>query len=645
MNAAITASRAALCALCALALAPTSAAFAKEEGQARAALDFSDRSDFDNARRGFIAALDGEPIRDENGKVVYDYAAYDFLKGDPPEGVNKSLWRQGQLNAIHGLFEVTDGIYQLRGYDLSNVTFIRGKTGWIVVDPLITRETAAAALALVNRALGKRPISAVVYTHSHIDHYGGVRGIVSEEDVAKGVAIVAPANFVRETVSENILAGNAMARRATYMFGGLLPKGPDAQIGTGLGQAVSTGRPGMIAPTTTIEQDGEKRVIDGVEFEFILTRDAEAPTEFMFYLPQFKAFCQAEIINHTLHNLLTPRGAKVRDGRLWSQYIDEALVRYGDKAQISFGSHHWPTWGNEKIRTFWTGQRDLYRYIHDQTLRLANQGYTINEIPSRIELPPGIAHQFANRGYYGTVSFNARAQYQLYLGFFDGNPANLDPPDPVEEGRKFVEYMGGAQRIIALARRDLAKGDYRFAARALNHLVFAQPDNRQAAELLAEIYTRMADTTESGPWRNFYLTGAKELREGVRVLPATQTASPDVVRALPLDLFFDLLAVRLNGPKAAQMDDSFNFLVTDSGEHALLILSNGTLHHRMGQRDDKAPTLKISSEALVALNTRQKSAAELFQSGGIAIEGDPKGIIRFFSLIEEPEFWFEIVRP
>lgn len=608
-------------------------------------LNFTDQTDFELAGRGFIASFPDGVIEDEDGGPAYDYGVYDFLAGDAPDTVNPSLWRQSQLNAKHGLFEVVDGIYQVRGYDLSNITFIRGDTGWIVVDPLISKETAKRSLDLVNQELGERPISAVIYTHSHADHFGGVRGIISYEDVDNGTEIIAPVGFVRETVSENVLAGNAMGRRASYMFGGLLPRSPEGQVGVGLGQAISTGTPGMIRPTIIVDHTGQTETIDGVEMNFILTLGAEAPAEFMFYLPKYKAFCQAEIINRTLHNMYTPRGAKVRDGRLWSQYIDQAVYMFADKTDVSFGSHHWPTWGTEEVTVFWERQRDLYRYIHDQTLRLANQGYTMHEIPDALDLPDGIAKSFYNRGYYGTVSHNSKAQYQLYFGYFDGNPANLDPLGPVDAGKKFVAYMGGAENVIAKAREDFDRGEFRFAATALNHVVFADPENQEAANLLADIYAQLGYMAESGSWRDFYLTGAQELRNGVAELPTPDTSSLDMVRALPLDLFFDLMAVRLNGPKAAKKDRKLNFVISDTGETALLFVSNGTLHYRMGHSDDKAPTFNIESEALVELNAKLKTSGELMKEGRVKIDGNPLAVKGFFDLIEEPEYWFEIVRP
>ena len=608
-------------------------------------LDFSDQADFERASRGFIASLEDTKIVNSNGSPVYDFGAYDFLDGPAPDTANPSLWRQSQLVAKHGLFKVTDGIYQVRGYDLSNITYIKGATGWIVVDPLISAETAAATKKLVEQELGEMPVSAVIFTHSHVDHFGGVRGLVSEEDVRNGVDIIAPDSFVLEAVSENILAGNAMSRRASYMFGGMLPRGPQHQIGVGLGPAISAGSLGLLRPTISVTNTGESHIVDGVEMEFIMALGAEAPSEFMFYMPKFKAFCQAEIINHTLHNLYTPRGAKVRDGRIWSQYIDEAIYTYADKTDVSFGSHHWPVWGSDEVKVFWEGQRDLYRYIHDQTVRLANEGYTMHEIPERLDVPESIDKRFASRDYYGTLSHNSKAQYQLYFGYFDGNPANLDPLPPVAEAKKFVEYMGGSEPILDKAREDYESGDFRFVATVLNKLVFAEPRNTDAKDLLADTYTQLGYMAESGSWRNFYLTGAQELRAGILNLPAPNTGSPDIVKAIPLDLYFDLLAVRLNGPKAAKKDRDINFVITDTEQKAHLLIRSGTLHHRIGQTHPKAPTVKITRSGLDQLNMKLKTFGELSKEGLASIEGNPLAVKAFFDLIEEPEFWFNIVTP
>lgn len=609
-------------------------------------LDFSNRADFEASERGFIATDSDTAARSEAGDVVYDFGAQGYLEQSSPNTANPSLWRQGQLTSMHGLFEVTEGIYQVRGYDLSNITYIQGEKGWIIVDPLLSKESAAKAHALVNRELGEKPISAMIFTHSHADHFGGVRGLISEEDVEKGVAVVAPANFVHESVSENVLAGNAMSRRATYMFGSLIKQAPDSHIGVGLGQNISTGNLGLLAPTIEVKETGERHTIDGVEFEFIMALGAEAPSEFMFYLPKFKAFCQAEIINHTLHNMLTPRGAKVRDGRLWSKYIDEAIALYGDKTEVSFGSHHWPTWGKDAINDFWVGQRDIYRYIHDQTLRLANTGVTLREIPSELELPEALAKQFANRGYYGNVGFNARSQYQLYYGFYDGNPANLNPLPPVDEAKKYLEYMGGSKAVIKRAKQDYEKGEFTFVVTALNHVVFAEPDNKEAKELLARAYTQRAYTAESGVHRNFYLSAAQELRDGVVELSRANTVSEDIIKAVPIDLYFDLLAVRLNGLKAADKNWKLNFEFTDTNEKAFLFLSNGTLHHRLGQTSDEADaTLTLTRAALDKLNLKKATMQSLIANGEAAIAGNPLALGGFFSLIEEPPYWFNIVTP
>ena len=616
-----------------------------ENARVRKYLDFSDMSDFERAKRGFIATFDDGKVIKADGSTAYDFGAYDFLKADAPNTVNPSLWRQSQLNAMHGLFKVSDHIYQVRAYDLSNITFIEGDSGWIVIDPLISAPTAARAKALIDRELGVKSISAVIFTHSHVDHFGGVKGLVTPEDIKNGVQIIAPKDFVFEAVSENILAGNAMSRRASYMFGGLLPKGPAHQVGVGLGQTISSGDIGLYQPTLEVEKTGETHVIDGVEMEFIMAMGAEAPSEFMFYMPGFKAFCQAEIINHTLHNMYTPRGAKVRDGRLWSGYIDEAVYKYAKKTDISFGSHHWPIWGSDEVTTFWEGQRDLYRYIHDQTVRYANMGYTLHEIPEKLNMPDGIAKQFANRDYYGTLSHNSKSQYQLYYGYFDGNPANLDPLAPTPEAKKFIDYMGGANAVLKKAQDDFDAGEFRFAATVLNKLVFAEPSNTAASNLLAKTYDQLAYMAESGSWRNFYLTGAQELRGGVADLATTQTASADIVKAIPLSLYFDLLAVRLNAQKAAKKDRDLNFEITDTGQTAHLILSNGTLHHRMGQTHPDAPTIKITRAALDQLNLKEKKFGELAKSGDASIDGNPLAVRAFFGLIEEPEFWFEIVRP
>ncbi len=617
------------------------------KGAAPAILDFSDRADFTSAERGFIASLPSGEIKDADGRTVYSMAAYDFLKADAPASVNKSLWRQSQLNAKHGLFEVVDGIYQVRGFDLSNMSLIRGKTGWIVIDPLISKETAAAALALANEKLGARPVKAVIYTHSHIDHYGGVRGVTNAADVASGkVQIIAPKDFTRETVSENILAGNQMARRAGYMFGAFLPKTATGHVGSGLGQGISLGRSGLIPPTHEITHTGETLNVDGIEMVFQMAPGAEAPQEFMFYLPQFKAFCQAEEMSHNLHNLLTPRGAQIRNGLVWSKHIDKTITTFGKDIEVSFGSHHWPTWGNAKILDFYEKQRDTYRYIHDQTLRLANHGMTMTEIAEQIKLPPSLAKEFYNRGYYGTVNFNSKAQYQFYYGWFDGNPAHLNPLPPAAEAKEMVRYMGGSAAILEKAQQDYDQGQWRFVATALNYLVFAEPDNQEAASLLAKTYQQLAYRAESGPWRDFYLTGAQELIRPLMKTATINTANPDMIANLPLDLFFDLMAVRLNGPKAEGLDIKINFDFMDTGDQAALHLKNSVLNTRMDtQYEDANATIHLNRSDLNKVMLKQTSFAALMVKRKVRVTGSLKDLKTFMGLQDNFEYWFNIVKP
>ncbi len=610
-------------------------------------LDFSNRADFEAADRGFIASLDKGGIRNADGALVYSPEAYDFLKSDVPATANPSLWRQSQLNAKHGLFEVMDGIYQVRGFDLSNMSIIRGDKGWILVDPFISKETAKAALDLVNKELGARPVSVIILTHSHIDHYGGIRGVTDMEALKAGdLQIIAPEGFTRETVSENILAGNQMARRAGYMFGAFLPKGPKGHIGSGLGQGISLGNSGLIPPTISITKTGQTLEIDGVKMVFQMAPGAEAPEEFMFYLPQFKAFCQAEEMNHNLHNLLTPRGAKIRNGLVWSKHIDQAIDLFGKDIEVSFGSHHWPTWGNDNVIDFFEKQRDTYRYIHDQTLRLANHGGTMIEIAEQIKLPTSLASEFYNRGYYGTVNFNSKAQYQFYYGWFDGNPAHLNPLPPVEDAQETVRYMGGSTAILAKAQEDYDKGNYRFVASVLNKLIFAEPKNQDAADLLAKAYRRLGYASESGPWRDFYLTGAQELTMPLLTDISIKTGNPDMIANLPLDLFFDLMAVKLNGPKAEGLDMKINFAFTDTGERAALHLKNSVLNTRMGRQHEQADaTITLSRTSLNQIMLKQASFPALMKSGDVKVEGSLLRLRKFMKLQDEFDYWFEIVRP
>ena len=617
--------------------------------QVRDYLPFADTSDFEDANRGFIATLDDPAIRGDQGNVVYDASVFDFLESDAPETANPSLWRQSQLNAINGLFQVTDGIYQIRGLDVSNVSFIRGKSGWIVVDPLMSSETARAAFKLLTEKVADLPVSAIIFTHSHLDHFGGAKGIPGHEKVP----VYAPVDFFQEAVKENILAGNHMARRANYMYGNILEKSPTGTLGAGLGTttSVGTGTPSIIPSNHTIAgtEDGGPQIetIDGVEFEFFFVPDAEAPTELMFYMPGRKAFMQAELLNHSLHNLYSLRGAKVRNGLLWSKYLQAMIARYGDEVQVSFGSHHWPTCGNARIVNYWKGQRDVYRYIHDQTLRLANHGATMLEVGEDLKLPDSLARQFANRGYYGSVNHNAKAQYQLYFGWFSGNPSELNELPPVEEGRKFVEYAGGAAAVIARARADYAAGQYRWVATALNHVVFADPRNAEARNLLADTLTQMGYQAENAPWRNFYLAGARELREGIQTVASSEAGSADIARAMDMESFLDFMGVALNGPKAAAAGPlSFNLVMPDTGDKAAVGVENGTLHYTLGAVDPGAQaTVTVNRSVMDEINFEGRDVADAIRTGDLVIEGDQQVLGRFMSLLDRFDSAFPIVTP
>jgi alkyl sulfatase BDS1-like metallo-beta-lactamase superfamily hydrolase len=610
-------------------------------------LNWEDNEDFESSRRGFIAKLDNPSIYSAEGRLVWDLNAYSFLD-DPkaPPTVNPSLWRQSRLNMIHGLFKVTDRIYQVRGYDLSVMSFIETDDGYIIIDPLVSKEPAKASLDLVLEHVGKRPIVAVIYTHSHIDHWGGVKGVVSEKDVKSGrVKIIAPAGFMEAAVSENIMAGNVMTRRATYMYGNLLPKDAKGQVGTGLGQTSSSGTNSLIEPTDIVSETGKSMVIDGVKIVFQMTPGTEAPSEFNFYFPKQRAMCMAENCTHTLHNLYTLRGAQVRDARIWAHYIDETIELFGSKTDVIFASHHWPTWGREKCLRFLERQRDMYKFIHDETLRLANHGYTMLEIAEMLQLPPGLAGAWYNRGYYGSVSHNVKAVYQRYLGWFDGNPANLHPLPPEESGRRYVEFMGGAKSLLAQARKAFERGEYRWVAQVVNHLVFADPDNKEARELQADALEQLGYVAESGPWRNFYLTGAMELRQGVKAIPAP-TLSHDVVRSMGLEWFFELMAIRLNGLKAADLSFVMNISFTDIKKKYVIVAKNGVLNYSSGKiSKDADVSLALSRNAFDKVMLGESDFQTMVASGDIKLKGSGKKLKEFLGMLDEFGFWFNIVTP
>jgi len=605
-------------------------------------LPFEDERDFADARRGFLAAREDPVIRDARGREVWNLDDFAFETGDAPPSVNPSLWRQAKLNAIHGLFEVGEGIYQVRGYDLANVTFVAGATGWIVIDPGTTVETGRAALELANQHLGARPVTGLVYTHSHIDHFGGARGVLPDP---AGVPVLAPEGFLEEAVSENVLAGTAMARRASYMFGFLLHRGARGHVDAGLGKASTPGIFSLIPPSRIVDATPTEIIVDGVRLVFQNTPGAEAPAEMMIYLPERRALCGAENVSHVLHNLYTLRGAKVRDALRWAGYLQETLRLFGD-AEILFASHHWPTWGNQRIVEHITKQRDVYKYLHDQTLRLANHGLTPLEIAERMELPPSLAGDFATRGYYGTVSHNAKAVYQHYFGWFDGNPTRLHALPPEEAGRRYVEFMGGADALLEKARTSYEAGDYRWVAMVVDHLVFAEPGNREARELLAAAYDQLGYQAESGPWRGFYLTGAKELRQGVDELPFETAGAAEIVEAMPTSLFFDALAVRLNGPKAAGEDVVLNFTFSDLGENHVVWLENAVLHHEQAPaREDADATLRLTREAWNRIVLKQATLPKELLSGAIDVDGSRLALLGFFALLDDFEPAFPIVTP
>ena len=615
--------------------------------QVREALPFEDTSDFERARRGFIARPSTLLIEGEDGAPVWNMKPYEFIQGEAPGTVNPSLWRQAKLNNINGLFEVVDGIYQVRGFDLSNVTFIRGETGWIVVDPLLSVESAEAALDLVNTELGVRPVVAVIYTHSHADHFGGVRGVTTPEQVAAGeVRILAPEGFSHHAVSENVLAGNVMTRRAEYMFGGLLEVSPQGRVDTGLGKATSQGRVSLIPPTDIISETPTPLKIDGVDFIFMYTPNAEAPAEMMFYLPKQKAFCAAEEANAVLHNLYTLRGAQVRSGQDWAAWLEEAIVLFGDQLEVVFGSHHWPRWGREEALAYLSSQRDLYAYIHDQTLRLANQGLTPREIAEALVLPDSLGQEWFNRDYYGTVRHNAKATYQYYLGWFDGNPAHLSPLPPEDSATRYVDWMGGAQAMLKKGQESFDQGDYRWVAEVMNQLVFAEPSNVQARWLQADALEQLGYQAESGPWRNFYLSAAQELRAGVADTPKLDMASSDVVEGMTSSMLFDFLAVRLNGLKAAQEDFRLQIEFTDREEVWVLDVENGVLHAREGVPDPEANlALSLTRPDFLGLLTGTLGIPRLLIENRVEFSGNPLVLGTFGGLFDQFDPHFEIVTP
>ncbi len=611
----------------------------------RMSLPFDNVDDFDDARRGHVAPLSQPLITATDGRVVWDGDGWAFLDGACPDCVNPSLWRQSQLNIIHGLFEVCEGIYQVRGADLSNMTIVEGDAGVLVIDPLISAETAAAALALYREHRGDRPVTGLLYTHSHVDHFGGSRGVVDQADVDSGrIPVIAPEGFLAHAVSENVYAGGAMIRRATYMYGTLLEKGPAGQVGAGLGQGTSTGTITLIPPTVDITHTGQELTVDGIRMVFQMTPGTEAPAEMNFLFPDHRALCMAENATHNLHNVLTLRGALVRDPHVWASYLDEAIVLFAGEADVVFAQHHWPRWGAERIEDFLAKQRDLYGYIHDQTLRLLNKGFVASEIAEQFELPRSLEQEWHCRGYYGSLNHNVKAVYQRYLGWFDGNPAHLWPHPPEAAGARYVELAGGADALLEHARAAFDRGDFRWVVEVVNHLVFADPDNREARELQARALEQLAYGAENATWRNFFLMGAHELREG----PAGTAVSiaPDFVASLEDGQLFDAIAIQIDGPRAGERSMTIAWHFTDTGRAYTLVLANGVLRHRVGAPPGAVDaTVRVSRAGFNGLIAGVSQPQDLLAAGDLTIEGNAALFGELLGLLDPPDPNFAIVTP
>jgi alkyl sulfatase BDS1-like metallo-beta-lactamase superfamily hydrolase len=612
------------------------------------ALPFSDTRDFDDAARGFLGTLEHARIASAQGRVVWSLETYGFLAEEKaPPTVDPSLWRQSRLNMNHGLFEVVPGVYQVRGLDIANMTLIEGDSGVIVVDTLTSIEGAGAAMELYFQHRGKRPVAAVIFTHTHTDHWGGARGVLDDATLANGsVPIIAPNFFMEHAVSENIIAGPAMLRRAQYQFGPLLAKGVRGQVDCGLGKSMAAGSVALLRPTDLIISTGDRRTIDGVEFEFQMAPNSEAPAEMHFFIPRYKLLNLAENCTHNFHNLLPFRGADVRDALAWSKYLGEALAMWGGKADAMCGQHHWPVWGSERIDTMIRQQRDLYKFAHDQTIRLMNHGLTASEIAEVIKLPASLDGAWHARGYYGHIRHNVKAIYQKYLGWYDANPVNLDPLPPVEAGRKYVEYMGGADAILARARKDFGKGEFRFVAQALSHLVFADPDHQAARALLADTLEQLGYAAESATWRNAYLFGAQELRLGMSKLPARAPMPRETVAALRTEQLWDVLGVRLNGPKAEGKHIVLNWSFSDTGENFVLTLENCALTYVAGSQSATADAgFTLPRGVLDEVIAKQTTFPEAVAGGRIKASGNPMRLAELMALMDEFPRMFEVVEP
>ncbi len=606
-------------------------------------LKLDDPQDFEDAKRGFMARPKGKIMADD-GSVLHDFDAYQFVTGQAPDTVNPSLWRHARLNAEIGLFKVTDGIYQLRGFDIANITLIEGKTGWIVVDALTSRESAAAAMAFARQQLGDKPVTALVFTHSHIDHFGGALGILSPKDVAdRQVPVVASNGFMEEATSENVMVGTAMGRRSSYQFGRDLPRSTKGNVDTGLGKNVVYGTFGILTPTKLITQPTEELVLDGVRFVFHNVPGAEAPAEMTFSIPDKKAYGGAENLAQTMHNLLPVRGAKVRDALRWSSYMDQALDQM-DGIEVYFGQHNWPVWGNDRITQFIKTHRDVYKYTHDQTVRLINAGLTPREIADTIKLPKSLSEHFGARGYYGALRHNVKAVYQFYLGAYDGNPANLDPLPPQESAKHYLALIGGSDKAVAAAQTAFDKGDYRWAAELLNHAVFGDPANKAAKELLAKTYEQMGYAAEAATWRNSYLTAAAELRNGPPTKGISRAGFIEMLMQTPVERFLEAMAGGLDGPAAEGKDLKINLVLSDIKESYVLWIENAVLHFRKAApASDANATLTLTKPIFIKMMAGTAGVKDTLLSDDLQIGGSKFDLVRFFGLIDKAPGTFAIV--
>lgn len=636
--------------------ASTDAAGARPATRARQAavadeLPFEDGASFEDASRGWLAAIEPPVIRDDAGKVVWDLTQFRFAEGSAPDTVHPSLWRAAKLARKHGLFQVTDRVYQVRGYDAANLTVVVGECGFVVIDPLTCVETAAAAMRLVREQLGDRPVTAVVHSHCHIDHYGGVKGVVDESDVRAGrIPIVAPAGFYEHAVEGSIAAGTAMNRRSGFMFGGWLPRGSHGHVGLGIAAGVATGTSTLIEPTHVIGATGEELVLDGVRFVFQFAPDTEAPAEMNFHLPELRALCMAETVSQVMHNLYTLRGAPVRDARRWSSVLDEALGLFVEASDVLFNGHQWPVWGQDRIIELLSVHRDLYRYIHDETLRLANHGYSPNEIVELIELPETLSRCWAARGNYGSLSHNAKGVYQHYLGWFDGNPAELDPLPPAEAGRRYVEALGGLERVVSRAREAFEVGEYRWAAELLKHALGADPEDVTTRFLQADVFEQLGYQAESAAWRNFYLSGAQELRHGLPSGRSFNLGSPDVVAGMTTEMLVEHMAVRLNGPRAGKNPMRVGLRITDvrsadAAPEYVLSVENGVLRHLPRGADSVGATLHVTRPAFAELAFGASTLEALVDRGLAAIEGAREDLELLLDLLDTFTGAFDLVSP